>query len=107
MQVRVANPQFNRPGIWSFDQPQYFDYQGDEVKLKWTSPNQLALSTGNPEWPVRIIARNHIVTIDGVAHQPQVSAVRIVQGSKGETYVVTGSTCTCTGFTFRKTCKHI
>ena len=107
MQVRVANPQFNRPGVWAFEQPQYFDYEGEEVKLKWTSPNQLALSTGNPEWPVRIIARNHIVAIDNVAFTQQVSAAKVVKGSKGETYVVTGGTCTCPGFTFRKTCKHI
>jgi hypothetical protein len=112
MQVRVSNPQFNRPGVWAFDQPEYFDYEGEEVKLKWTTPNQLALSTGNPEWPVRVIARNQIVSIDNVAFTQQVSAAntKVVKGSKGEDYVVTlGPTmsCTCPGFQFRKTCKHV
>lgn len=112
MQVRVTNPQYNRPGVWMFDQPEYFDYEGEEVKLKWTTPNQLALSTDNPEFPVRIIPRDRIVAIDNVVHVPQMSAAttKVVKGSKGEDYVVTlgpKPTCTCTGFQFRKTCKHV
>ena len=34
---------------------------------------------------------------------------REVQGSKGQTYIINldENTCTCPGFTFRGTCKHI
>lgn len=35
--------------------------------------------------------------------------IREVQGSKGQTYIINldENTCTCPGFTFRGTCKHI
>lgn len=39
-------------------------------------------------------------------------AIKMVAGAKGKTYVVTTlptgrQTCTCPGFTFRRTCKHL
>jgi uncharacterized Zn finger protein len=30
-----------------------------------------------------------------------------VIGSKGQTYTVTAESCTCPGFTYRGTCKHM
>jgi hypothetical protein len=35
------------------------------------------------------------------------SDARTVIGSKGETYTVTEDSCTCAGFTYRGTCKHM
>jgi len=32
---------------------------------------------------------------------------RTVVGSSGQTYTVTEDTCTCPGFTYRGTCKHM
>jgi hypothetical protein len=32
---------------------------------------------------------------------------RTVIGSKGQTYTVTAESCTCPGFTYRGTCKHM
>ena len=32
---------------------------------------------------------------------------RKVQGSNGKTYIVSEGKCTCTGFRFRGTCKHL
>lgn len=32
---------------------------------------------------------------------------KVVVGSKGDKYVVTSSSCTCTGFKYRGSCKHL
>lgn len=113
MLVRVSNPEFLRQDVWFFTQPEYFEYQGDEVQLKWVGEHELALTTGNPEWPVRVIQRDRIISIDGrTVAQPASSKTlqKVVRGSKGDEYIVTKSggriTCTCTGFQFRKNCKH-
>ena len=113
MLVRVRNPQHGREGIWFFDQPEFFEYTGEEVKnLKGTTPDELALTTGNPEWPVRVIQRKLILSIDGQSYNAaaQRAEVKIVKGSKGQEYVVTNAGgvwhCTCPGFQFRRSCKH-
>jgi hypothetical protein len=113
MKVKVRNTQFNRPGIWMFEQPEFFEFEGEEIQVKWLKPGELALSTGNPEFPFRVIQRNLIDTIDGSVVKYTDSAVKTftVKGSKGDHYTVTvgGNRvhCTCSGFQFRKTCKHV
>jgi len=113
MKIKVRNPQYNRPGIWYFEQPEFFEYQGEEVQIKWLNPNQIALSTGNPEFPFRVINKATIVSIDNKSVEQKDNAVKTfsIKGSRGDTYTVTvGSNkmhCTCSGFQFRKTCKHI
>lgn len=113
MLVTVSNPEFARKNVWQFEQPEFFEYEGEEVKIKHCTVDELALSTGNPEWPVRIIQRGRIVKIDGATVSSKTSAVvtKVVKGSKGEDYIVSGSngkwTCTCAGFQFRKSCKHV
>lgn len=113
MKVKVQNPQFNRPGIWMFDQPEFFEYEGEEVQVKWLNPGQIALSTGNPEFPFRVLNRSTIVSINNQTIEQKESTVKTftVKGSKGDTYTVTvnsgTSHCTCSGFQFRKSCKHV
>ncbi len=112
MKVTVSNPEFGRKNVWFFEQPEFFEYEGEEVKVKHATVDELALSTGNPEWPVRIIQRKQIVKIDGKTVKKSVAEVvtKVIKGSKGNEYVVTGSNgkwnCTCPGFQFRKSCKH-
>ncbi len=112
MKVRVSNPEYARKGVWFFEQPEFFDYEGEEIRVKWASPDELALTTGNPEFPFRIIQRRKIISIDGVAVKKTETKVvtRVIKGSKGNEYVVTGSNgkwhCTCPGFQFRHSCKH-
>jgi hypothetical protein len=103
---------YERRSAYFFEVPEFNYYEGDEVQVKWLKPNQMALTTGNPEFSFRVLERANIVSIDGVVQEPKTSAVetKIVKGSKGDEYVVTlgpNPSCTCTGFQFRKTCKHI
>lgn len=113
MKITVRNPQFNRPGVWYFEQPEFFEYQGEEVQVKWLNPNQIALSTGNPEFPFRVINKSTIVSIDNKTVEQKDNAVKTfsIKGSRGDTYTVTVGSgkmhCTCSGFQFRKSCKHV
>ena len=112
MQVTVRNPQWAQRDRWLFPVEETHSYTGDSVQLKHVGIDSLALSTGNPEWPIRVIPRSWIISIDGEPYTWTARTVetRTVQGSKGEHYTVTlgaRPTCTCTGFQFRKTCKHI
>lgn len=112
MKVTVQNPEYARKNVWMFEQPEYFEYEGEEVKVKHANPDELALTTGNPEWPVRIIQRRRIVKIDGKAIKKAETQIitKVIKGSKGNEYIVTGANgkwnCTCPGFQFRKSCKH-
>ena len=111
MQVIVRNPLFGSDR-YLFAQPKFFTYTGDSVTLKHVGADSLALTTGIGDFPVRVIPRSWIDSIDGAVytHTASPSQTKIVKGSKGEEYVVTigaKPTCTCTGFQFRRTCKHI
>ena len=111
MLVTVRNPLFGSDR-YLFAQPEFFTYTGDSVTLKHVGTEHLALTTGISDFPLRVIPRSWIESIDGTAyaHTSSQTTTRIVKGSKGEEYVVTlgaKPTCTCTGFQFRRTCKHI
>jgi len=113
MKVKVLNPQFNRPGIWMFDQPEFFEYEGEEAQVKWLNPGQIALSTGNTEFPFRVINKSLIISINNQAIEQKNTVIKTfnVKGSKGDSYTVTAGSgkmhCTCSGFQFRKSCKHV
>lgn len=97
-------------------QNEYNVYTGTVMREKWFDSDEIGLTTGNPEFPFRRINRDRIVEVNGatVTYTKPVIEEKVtitVQGSKGNTYVVTkeGSkkSCTCPGFSFRRTCKHI
>ena len=111
MQVTVRNPLFGSDR-YLFAQPKFFTYQGESVTLKHLGADYLALTTGIADFPVRVIPCSWIESIDGTVytHTSSQTQTKIVKGSKGEVYTVTlgaKPSCTCTGFQFRKTCKHI
>jgi hypothetical protein len=114
MRVTTRNPSHTEPNRFAFDQPKFCTYEGELISTpKWCAEGSIALATGNPLWPMRVLDGSLIVSIDDVEivkPQPNVRTVT-VDGSKGEKYLVTitptEKTCTCVGFGFRRHCKHI
>ena len=91
-------------------------HSGEEVTVpKWVDYPAIALSTDERNFPVRIIAKESIVKINNettkfVAEPVEKRTIK-VSGSKGSTYFVTINgkykSCTCSGFQFRRNCRHI
>jgi len=86
--------------------------------FKWLTPTQFVLSTPeDSEMPVRVIDLAYVVDLrgaDGGVAKSQGATLRKVinvAGSKGSVYTVVveagKASCTCSGFQFRRTCKHI
>ena len=94
--------------------PEFNNYTGIITREKFFATDEIGITTGDPRFPVRRIHRNRIVEVGGAKldYTPVKSdrITKTVQGSKGNTYVVTAengkATCTCQGYSFRKTCKH-
>jgi len=83
-------------------------------------PASFRLLTKNSHFPVSVVALERVCELehlDGVVAETTTLAALsdeetwLVEGSKGNQYVVTrkGNTygCECQGFGFRKTCKHV
>jgi len=113
MKVKVKNP-FYGP-TWPF-QPEFYYHEGEVVATpKWVDYPAISLTTGQKQFPVRIVPKEWIVEIDGEVNihveKNPIERTFTVAGSKGSSYTVTVGpklkTCTCQGFQFRHTCKHI
>lgn len=113
MKVKVKNP-FHGPR-WPL-QPEFFYHEGEVVATpKWVDYPAISLTTEQKKFTVRIIPKEWIVEIDGEesiqVEKNSSERTFIVAGSKGSSYTVTVGpkvkTCTCQGFQFRHTCKHI
>ncbi len=111
MKLKVYNTMYERRTSYFFEIPEFNYYEGDEVNVKWVKPEEIALSTGLKDFSFRVIQRKYIREIDGKPYKfevkPKKEEVRLVQGSNGKVYEVTSHSCTCPGFTFRGTCKHV
>ena len=94
--------------------PEFNNYTGTIVREKFFATDEVGITTGDPRFPVRRIHRARIVEVGGAKldYTPIKSdrITKTVQGSKGNTYIVTAengkATCTCQGYSFRKSCKH-
>ena len=96
--------------------PEFNVYTGTVMREKWFDSDEIGLTTNNPDFTFRRIKRHCIVEVNNkqVDYAMPVEEKRIeitVQGSKGNSYTVVKEkgkkSCTCPGFGFRRTCKHI
>jgi hypothetical protein len=94
--------------------PEFDYYTGTVVTHKWFKPTEVGLSTGDSSFPFRRIQKDRIVSVDGAesAKTPLLGdTIFSVPGSNGNVYTVTLSngkaTCDCSGFQYRKSCKHV
>lgn len=96
-------------------QPDFQVYEGTIVpNYKWLNDRQFCM-TGDDRMKIRVIGLGMVKDIELVSGSMQNVNTDIkvfeVAGSKGNKYIVTkdskGWTCTCSGFSFRKSCKHI
>lgn len=82
----------------------------------WDAPNTFKITTGIAIYPEAIVPLDKIVSIKYFKGKPGKtiaadSKIKLVKGSKGNVYTVTKTgnkySCTCPGFTFRRSCKHL
>ena len=85
--------------------------------FKWLQPNQFVIS--NPRNPkgVSVVSLTHVIDLKDSAGKTATITIDAdykqwtVKGSKGNDYLVIRQkgqyNCTCTGFQYRKTCRHI
>jgi hypothetical protein len=91
------------------------EYTGQIVpNPKWVTSDSICITTGDIQFPFRIIDRTRILGMSEYALKETAprSEIFVVQGSKaGTTYTVTRSdshwSCSCIGFGFHKDCKHV
>ena len=118
--VRLRNPQFEVRHRYasSVNIPEFVEYTGEVFpRPKWVADDSFCLTTGNQQFPFRTLDKKNIVhgwrlpnNSKATAYSDKVISVPVV-GNKGNSYLVTSDgmnhSCTCTGYSYRKTCTHI
>jgi hypothetical protein len=114
--IKVRNP------IWPMRKayasyvhiPEFNVYTGRVVSdHRAIKPGQIGLTNDDPKFDLRVIDLERIVGFEDtvVAPSKTESKTWTVQGSKDKTYTVTLDhgryECTCPGFQFRRSCKHV
>lgn len=119
--VTIENPAMTSMCVW---RPEHTIVSGVVQQLLPWLPNPekfLILRTPDATCYTRIIPLNKIVAINGekqslASKEPKTQEKTqlrqwVVSGSKGDQYVVSmtahGMDCSCKGFQFRRSCKHI
>jgi hypothetical protein len=94
--------------------PEFEYYSGAVIQHKYSTPDEITITTSDPRVAFRRIHRSRIVEVNNTKIEyvvPSAPKTITVQGSKGDTYIVTKQngkvSCTCSGFSFRKSCRHL
>ena len=115
MRIIVRNPLHAKRHVYAFPQPETFEFIGEIAPVPAAlAGDHIGLTTGDRQFPIRVIAKSNILSMDDVVQHhesPKSDKITIVQGSKGAVYTVSigrsGNSCTCPGFVFRKSCRHV
>ena len=94
--------------------PEFHIYTGTIVRQKWYGVDEVGITSDQPHHPIRRLRRADVVSVNDTAvDYAPIKSERVevvVKGSKGDTYIVTKengkSTCTCAGYSYRKSCRH-
>lgn len=91
-------------------------FKGEIIQApKWAGKDYVAMTTTNPEFPMRLIAKKVIHLVDGKPFQGEIqqnstAPTFFVLGDKNKRYQVRKiagkMVCHCTGYAFRHTCRH-
>lgn len=119
LRIRIRNSMYDRRDRYDGHIPEFNEYEGEIYpNPKWVSADCFCLTTGDSQFPFRILSKEDIVhgwimptsrtdkSLPSEIPAPQTYQVE----SKGKTYIVTRSSnklsCNCTGFSYRRTCSH-
>jgi hypothetical protein len=118
MRVVIHNPLWTVRDRYKCFTPEFLTYEGERLATPdWVESDSLCLSAPIPGGQ-RIIPLARVVSIDAVAvaapvkpEKPPSDRVVRIQGDGGKEYLVTirggHRSCTCTGYGFRRKCKHL
>lgn len=91
-------------------------HSGMVVDLPWLRPDQFAMSTDDPRFPVRVISCDEVVAINGdpcefiICDRDREVIIKSMNSPEQYTVKIIGgkpTSCTCKGFGFRRSCKHL
>lgn len=114
--LRVYNPLYERRHLYAsyMNIPKFYLYAGVIVNNPtWVANDSICMTTEDPHYPMRIIPKKYIDGYEPIAPEKKIKKVKTwkFKGSKGDTYTVTRDSgrfeCTCLGFQFRRSCKHV
>lgn len=111
--VKVRNPLWNRKHVFAFPIQEFNYYTGEVVpNPRWCNDDQFCLTTGNPDFPFRVIDKNNVVGAGKPKRvESSIKTVSVAGSKPGQSYLVTmngsNTSCTCVGFGYRGDCKHI
>lgn len=122
IKVKVENVMYPYRDRYAFHIPEFNYYEGKVIYQQWFKPGEVGITTGDPNFEFRVIQKERIVEVnDEKSEFPKQSLSarkdseghRIsVKGKTGNLYEVQiggrwGSSCSCKGYQFRRTCRHI
>lgn len=108
----TVKTRYHSPSIWG--DYQEYELTGEVLSVPWVNPDQFAVR--NPKHPNKF----SVITLSKVIElRSSKATIKLdtdykewtVTGSKGNTYLVIRKdnkySCSCPGFTFRKSCRHL